>query len=352
MMPTSAIQDLHELYDYLDAAIQLEHATLPPYLVALYSVHPGTNPDAVQILRVVAVEEMLHLTIAANVLNAVGGKPDLNAPGFVPAYPTHLPSGETDFEVGTGAFTPAALETFLKIERPGMSGRGARQLIAKARNRSGSFLGRHPRDSGWSYYSIGDFYNAIRDGLRTLEEEARKSGGTIFTGEPSRQVTSEYYYSGGGKLRAVTDLDSALAALELVIEQGEGEDHGIWSGDGELSHYYRFQQLQLGRYYEPGDMEPGRPTGAEIKIDWDAVYPVKPNIKLSDFPPKSELLGVAKAFNDAYRRFLDLLTQSYNGRPELLLEAVPFMFSFRNMVNELIRNPLPGGGNAAPTFEV
>ncbi len=32
---------------YLHAAMQLEHATIPPYLTALYSIHPGTNSDAV-----------------------------------------------------------------------------------------------------------------------------------------------------------------------------------------------------------------------------------------------------------------------------------------------------------------
>ena len=55
-------------------------------------------------LRVVAVEEMLHLTLAANVLNAVGGTPDLTAPGFVPEYPAYLPDGETDFAVSRERF--------------------------------------------------------------------------------------------------------------------------------------------------------------------------------------------------------------------------------------------------------
>ena len=32
----------------------------------------------------------------------------------------------------------------------------------------------------------------------------------------------EYYYSGGGELIAVTDLESARAAIRLISEQGEG----------------------------------------------------------------------------------------------------------------------------------
>src|SRR5271155_84563 len=99
-MPEPRIKTLDQLRTYLNKAMQLEHATIPPYLTALYSIHPGTNSDAAHILRVVAVEEMLHLTLAANVLNAVGGKPNLSAKGFVPSYPTYLQTGETDFEVG------------------------------------------------------------------------------------------------------------------------------------------------------------------------------------------------------------------------------------------------------------
>ena len=117
-MSESRITTLEELHDYLYLAMQIEHATIPPYLLALYSIHPMTNSDATHVLRVVVVEEMLHLTLAANILNAVGGKPDLTVKGFVPQYPAYLPTGETDFAVPLQAFSEDAVDTFLKIERP------------------------------------------------------------------------------------------------------------------------------------------------------------------------------------------------------------------------------------------
>ncbi|MFF9337963.1 ferritin-like domain-containing protein, partial [Streptomyces albogriseolus] len=40
------IQTIEELHEYLYKGLQLEHATLPPYLTALYSLHPGKNSDA------------------------------------------------------------------------------------------------------------------------------------------------------------------------------------------------------------------------------------------------------------------------------------------------------------------
>ena len=108
-MSSPHITTREQLHQYLYAALQLEHATIPPYLTALYSIRPGTNADAYHVLRVTAVEEMLHLTLAANVLNAVGGTPDLTQPGFVPEYPAYLPDGETDFAVSRRRFSREAL---------------------------------------------------------------------------------------------------------------------------------------------------------------------------------------------------------------------------------------------------
>lgn len=356
-MSTQSITTLEELKDYLYKAMQLEHATIPPYLTALYSIKPGSNADAAQILRVIVVEEMLHLTIAANVLNAVGGAPDLTTPGFVANYPTPLPDGETDFEVGIQAFGLAALDTFLKIERPGMRApheRAKHPVIQRHPARRKAVLASHATDSTLGFYSIGEFYAFIIDGIERLEAEARAKGGTIFTGDPARQITSEYYYSGGGHLAPVIDLASARAALDLVIEQGEGAGGMIYDDDAhELAHYYRFDELRQGRYYQKGD-KPGHPTGPQLQVDWAGAYPIQPNLKLHQIPQGTELRATAAAFNARYAAFLALLTRAFNGEPNLLLTAVPMMFEFRNLMLALIRNPLPGqpGRNGGPTFEV
>ncbi|MFI6734901.1 ferritin-like domain-containing protein, partial [Nonomuraea sp. NPDC050451] len=41
------IDTLDSLREHLQWAIELEHATLPPYLCALYSLDPERNPEAV-----------------------------------------------------------------------------------------------------------------------------------------------------------------------------------------------------------------------------------------------------------------------------------------------------------------
>jgi hypothetical protein len=347
-MHSTHIKTIKDLHRYLHLAMQLEHATIPPYLLALYSIHPGSNNDAAHILRVVVVEEMLHLTLAANILNAVGGTPDLSAPDFVPQYPTPLPDGETDFKVDLQRFSKEAIETFLKIERP----RKAPDESARLLRRSGprSLLNRGLGDPELHYYSIGEFYEEIGRGLRHLNETLGHE--KLFTGSAAKQVSSEYYYSGGGELFPVHDLDTAIAAIELISGQGEGLGGDIYDNEHELAHYYRFDQLRLGQYYQPGD-QPGKPSGPTLTVDWDATYPIEKNPRLKDYG-SSELYDAAVAFNQAYAKFLALLTTAFNGEPQLLLDAVPYMFRLREKMTQLIHNPVPGkeGVNAAPTFEL
>ena len=49
----------------------------------------------------IASEEMLHLTLDANVLNAIGGNPNLTDSYWLPSYPTPFPS-KTSFSVSFG----------------------------------------------------------------------------------------------------------------------------------------------------------------------------------------------------------------------------------------------------------
>ena len=65
---------LNYLHQMLQMAIEVEHSVIPPYLTAMYSViSDGTDHEAwvAGTVRDVVIEEMLHMTIACNVLNAV-----------------------------------------------------------------------------------------------------------------------------------------------------------------------------------------------------------------------------------------------------------------------------------------
>lgn len=362
------IQTVEDLHYYLIQAMKIEHATIPPYITALYSIKPGTNVTAFEIIRSVAVEEMLHLTLAANVFNAVGGdiKSTLTADDFIPQYPTTLPTGSTDFYVDLAKFCPETIKTFLQIERSKEEAEG--DPIVGPRPNQKPFIQLREGDPQFSFYSIGLFYAEV---IRGMEALYKKMGDALFCGDPKKQITPEYYYDGAGDIIAVTDIDTARRALTIIQEQGEGSRIGkIYDADKLVSHYYRFEQLTInyqdgqdvtdGQYYvvdkdhlSQSD-EPGNPSGSSFTVDWGAVYPLKTNAKLDDYKDQPELLQAAQDFQSAYSDFLAEIENSFDGHPEALLPAVGGMFKLKYQAERLIKNPIAGmeGVNAAPVFRL
>lgn len=354
------ITTVEGLQYYLLQAMKLEHATIPPYITALYSIKPGKNMEAFHILRAVAVEEMLHLALVANVLNAVGGniKGTLTAPDFVPTYPTPIPTGATDFEVPIAKFSPDAVKTFMNIERSKEVSEDEPLVVSRPVQEKYHFLTIQDGKPSDTFYSIGLFYAEIIRGVYALYKEM---GDALFCGDPQRQITPEYYYNAGGDIIPVTDLNSAIRALKVIQEQGEGSRVGaIYDAERNLSHYYRYQQLELGKYYavnkdDPEQSDsPEHPTGESFTVEWDEVYPIKPNAKLSDYPQDSELYAKAREFQAGYSNFLAQIEYSFDGHPEALIPAVGGMFRLKEQAMHLIRNPIPGmdGVHAAPIFRL
>ncbi|WP_281556815.1 ferritin-like protein [Thalassomonas sp. RHCl1] len=342
------ITSISELHQQLQLAIELEFSTLPPYLSALYSIKENTNNCAYQVIQSVVMEEMFHLTNAANVLIATGGSPALNNTDFIPSFPTRLPDGEQWFEVSLLKFSPEALQTFKYIEEP-------------SENVPGKI-------------TIGDFYANVEKGLTYLSETLPPD--ELFPANTGPQIAHKYYYGGGGEITPVTDLDSAMFAINAIIAQGEGipdrcwdpdkpfpleEGTGIASGDHqlfmqprELAHYYRFNELACGRRYVCGDSHNSGPTGPKIPIDYAQVYNMKPNPNSGDYAFAPELAALDYEFNRIFTLLLDQLHNAFNGDPELLVPAVGTMFKLKELAQELMRNPIPDSPeqyNAGPTWQ-
>jgi hypothetical protein len=319
------------LRDALQHAIMLEHATIPAYLSALYSIEEGTNVEAADIIRSVVMEEMLHMVLAANVLNAIGGEPSLDHAGFVPRYPTQLPYSDGRLVVGLRRFSPEAVRTFLAIERPEPA--GVRPLLE-------------------GYDTIGQLYAGV-------ELELRSIGPAVFTGNPDRQIgPGRFYYGGAGDPVVVRDLDSALAALAIVVDQGEGLDHTIHEGrsriaaDDQLAHYFRFRQIAVGYHYRESDIANAPPTGPRLAVDWDAVLPMRDDPTVGELRPGSEVRRLSESFNRTYGALLGVLHRAFNGEPEELVAAVPLMYDLRWQAVALMRIPCGSDGRTAgPSFE-
>ncbi len=319
-----AINDIQSLRRHLQWAIELEHATIPPYLTALYSLKEGQNREAAQVLLSVVMEEMLHMTLAANVLNAVGGAPRLDHPHFLPKYPAYLPHSNRAFLVPLAPFSRETLEVFMRIEKP-------EEHDAQ------------PEDE--NYETIGQFYEAIELGLVRLCEAHGEAH--VFTGDPARQLSPEaFHYEGGGQVIVVTDLATARKAVEEIVEQGEGLQHkSIWDGDknmfhhtrNEVSHYFRLNELYTGRSYRRGDTPQSGPSGKPVAVDWNAVYNVRTNPRMADYPHGSDIRRKMEDFNRTYCELLRTMHQSFNGHPELMAVGVGAMYEVKNRAVELMR---------------
>lgn len=333
-----AIETVDDLRRHLQWAIELEHATIPPYLCALYSLEPGSNVEAAQVISSVFVEEMLHLALAANLLNAVGGEPRLDAPELLPGYPHPLPHGDSSVQVILAPFGPEALELFLAIEKP---------ATADAL----------PESDG--YHTIGQFYAALEVGLRTLVDTLGEDA--VFSGDPNRQLNEMHFNSGGGQVIPVHDLKSALAALAVIIEQGEGAARTeVWDGDkdvfhpdrDQVAHYYRFLELKEGRSFRLGDTPQSGPTGEPILLDPNRIQAMRPNPRTTDYPEGSAIRLAQEEFNNTYCLVLYLLEDTFNGSPSQMRDAVGAMYALKSQAQALMKMPSGDGRTTAgPTFE-
>ena len=323
------IVDVDDLRAHLQTAIEIEWSTIPPYLCALWSLGEEHNREAATCLRDVVMEEMLHLTLAANVLNALRGEPQLDSP---PSYPTTLPHSDGSFSVSLLPFCPEALETFLRIELPAV-----RDAPAQPDR----------------YHTIAQFYEAIQEAIERLGTRR------IWSRELDRQVRpNSQYYNGGGDAIVVEDRESALKAIELIVDEGEGFKGTQFDGDDkilgeeqELAHYFRFEELARGRRFTPYDRPSTGPTGDPVLVDWTAVAPMRPNPRPADYPPGSELRAMTDECDATYARLLAALQAAFDGEPARLEEAVREMWALEYQAVALMRVPCgEDGRTAGPAF--
>ncbi len=328
------ITSLDSLRSHLQTAIEIEHSTIPTYLTTLYTINPITNAFAYQTIQSVVMEEMLHMTLAANIMNAIGGHPAVNTNDFIPEYPTYLPHSDDAFLVPLQKFCKDTVDVFLKIEKP------AHKFVPPEFN---------------NYKTIGQFYKAVKYGLRYWDHV---TPGGIFTGDKSLQVTCEQYYGGGGKLTAVYSLSDAVLAINEIVGQGEGMDGTIedpdqvfFGEDVEYAHYYKFNEIRHERRYRPEDTANCPPTGRRVHVDWDAAINMHPNPKMKDYPVGSPLYNKTLDFNQSYMRLLTCIHDAFNGQPDLLMKAVPLMYDLKYKALDLLNLPLGNGEMAGPSFE-
>jgi hypothetical protein len=319
-----------DLHEFLQNAIELEHSTIPPYLTALFSLKPGTNQDIACLIRSVVVQEMLHMTISANILIAIGGHPEINHKNFIPDYPGHLPMNVGDLWVGIEAFSiPLVQNVFMAIEQPEHPAKVTKLFEATLEE----------------FATIGQFYDA-------LKEQIQKLGPKIFveTKAPPQVVVSKWFSQ--NELFPITDPDSACRAIDVIKIEGEGTPSDPFASPFDLAHYFKFAEIVEGRKVisTPTGFSYG---GDPIPFDPSGVWPLRPNCKIADFAPNTQARTRITQFAYDYANLLNALHHAFNDDPSCIDVAIGLMYDLRVLSAALMQTPDPtkAGFNVGPSFE-
>lgn len=320
----------------LQAAIELEHATIPTYLYAMYSLKPGSNTAISNLILSVVMEEMKHMALACNILNAIGGSPCIDTPGFIPKYPGPLPGS-----VDGGLIVPLApfsldlvKNVFMEIEEPEDALDFPDRKIIHT-----------------TAFTIGEFYGQIAQFIQ-------QGGESLFTGNPAYQVTYPDLY--WRDLIPVYHVEDALKAIDTIVEQGEGTTTAPMDPDHEPAHYYRYAEIYYGKTLVPvNDPPPGTPpdqlyeySGPPIPFDLTGVYPTIESPSAANYPMGSAARNACDTFNYTYTGLLKVLHATFNANSGLLYTAIGMMESLQEQAAAMMAIELPDGVHTAgPSFE-
>lgn len=312
----------------LQQAVELEFATIPAYLCALWSIQDNLHPAAKSIRNVVQ-EEMLHLALACNMLASIGGRPRLydTGPGGL-RYPTRLP-GEVhpELTVRLSGLNDDALDDFLEIEMP-QGETDVEPYVSKYTGTTHSA-------------TIGALYSAIEHEFLSLRPAMRAD----------RQVSGPLSWF-------VVDTPEKLhSAVTWIKEQGEGAIGTTIPAHNhmnELSHFYRFWEVRRRQRIE---YNPDTGTAAfGAPLPFPDVWPVAPvpegGYRKEDVSP--EVWDLTQRFDQVYSRLIKLLESAWGeGGQAALWRAIETMFDLETSALPLMRIPIPGGsGNYGPSFRL
>jgi CDGSH-type Zn-finger protein len=234
-----------ELFFLLERASELEHGLACIYLFAAYSLKSdvsegGLTEEQARMVRgwkrslaQVAVEEMLHLAQVANMLTAIGASARFERANF-PMPASAFPFG---LRLTLEPFSLNTIERFVCYEMPeaGVLSAGEEGMYASIRARTlsagtasgvGSTSAAAPLwidaiEGGTGsdpfevdFKTVGEFYHKIKTGFDTIPEDE------LFIGPPEAQANARFVDL-QGELVPVIDRESAGAAIQMIIEQGE-----------------------------------------------------------------------------------------------------------------------------------
>ncbi|MGC4903851.1 ferritin-like domain-containing protein [Micromonospora echinospora] len=365
--PVLEITSRDELKTVLQQALLVELATIPPYCAALFSIKSGRNVKIRELIRGVLLEEMQHMAQVCNIINAIGGHPQIGRPGLVPTYPGRLPGPVLpDVQVRLRPLSLAHVKNvFMAIEQPehpmvdGRAFHGAvitpQDVKVDPNGRVRSATDEAMRElqdwfvkAEYRPMTIGWFYNQIARAIIRFDD------GTLFTGDAKRQVG---WPDAPGTLYQVTDRRSALLGIYQIIAQGEASPHDL-DGDSiadpdELGHYYRFSEIVEGRQLIRNRRGAWVYEGEEIPFDPDGVYPVVDDPDSHALPDGSMARRESLRCDESYTNLLASLQRVFDGNPSEMDDAVALMGQLQVQAKRLYEIPSSDGATTVlgPAFQ-
>ena len=304
------IENREELLFLLGEASQLEHMLMCEYLFAVFSlkrdVSEGITPEQLEainrwdrVISAVAAQEMLHLALASNMLSAIGSSSHFNRPNF-PQQAKYFPSGVI---VALLPFGKDALLHFLFLERPeGLEREDAAFLenrnVQEEPGQPVIITDQELVPEPEEFATVGHLYRGIEQGFQHLVEKQGEQ--QIFIGPPKAQATQEYF--AWAELIPVTNLASAVKAIETIVEEGEGA-----RGDWRNAHYGKFLQV-YNEYLEFKKQDPNFEPARPVKPAFVRQPPDTGPVDLISDPVTA---GVSNLFNASYATLLSMLNRFF-----------------------------------------
>ena len=324
----STVQDARSM---LQTAIGVEFGTLPPYLYALYSIRPGHNSAAATLIKSIVIEEMIHLCLGCNILNALGGDPVLKPPTYPGPLPGDIGPDGTPLILHLYPFSTQAMQQGMAIEQPEDPPEFPIKTTALRSAASGAV-------------TIGQFYRALDAFLSELPPTAWSVG--------RNQIIDNQFL--GGQLFAVNSYADAHLAISEIVSEGEGAQNDPLDFQDDLAHYYRFGEVFHNKVLTKANNPLGYAWGpAPLGVDWSAAAPAITDPGSHDFsgePPAAQAAQLA--CNTAYTDMVNALQQAVTGQGTGALgQAVEAMFRLRMAALYAFTVPLSNPAKVAgPAF--
>lgn len=358
-MSLPVIRTRDDLLSMLAEASELEHNIMCLYLYAAFSLK---NSEAEDIslkeletigrwrkqIMTVCVQEMTHLAIVSNLMTSVGGR----AHFFRTAFPIRSGYFPADFVMNLEPFTLQSLKHFIYLERSTDDVEDVEDSVDRDDYTRGAPKGRLMSHGG-DYATVGELYSAIAKGIEYLASQT--SNEELFCGSHNLQLKdSEIHVK---ELKLIRDRASAIASLDIIVEQGEG------SKKAEGSHLEMFRAIR--KEYQallkanPG-FKPARPCAsnpimrrpAETDADED-------NLIWISYPKSAKYLDLANAIYDLMLRVLIQIysneTRTEEARAKLLNSVFEFMKALSIAGSYLAELPAKAGDstvNAGISFAI